>query len=69
MILLLSGLSIPNDRIEKISQRIDEGLKELLSATQRSVLSDINVSDIKDIRNTNAPTNEEFDLEELFGKY
>jgi Leucine-rich repeat (LRR) protein len=69
MILLLSGLSIPNDRIEKISQRIDEGLKELLAAKQRSVLSDIDVSEIKDIRNTNVVTNEEFDLEELFGKY
>ena len=59
-ILILSGLSIPDDRLVKAKQRIDEGLEELGRTKESSVLGDLNVTDIRD-------TN--IDLDDLFGKY
>lgn len=68
VVLILSGLSIPDDRLNKIKQRIDEGIKELSRVKESSVLDDMDTDMIRDLRKSNGSSND-LDLEELFGKY
>ena len=68
VILILSGLSIPDDRLNKIVQRIEEGMKELLKVKESSVLDTMDTNDIRDLRRSNK-SSDELDLDELFGKY
>ena len=68
VILILSGLSIPDDRLNKIAQRIDEGIKELSKVKESSILDNLDTDMIRDLRK-NEGSATDLDLDELFGKY
>lgn len=69
VVLILSGLSIPDDRLNKIVQRIDEGIKELSKVKESSVLDNmVNADTIRDLRNSEG-SSKELDLDDLFDKY
>jgi hypothetical protein len=68
MILILAGLSVPDDRLTKMVQRIESGLEELAHTKESSVLGNTDtVSMVKDLRSNNMQQSSEFSLEELFG--
>lgn len=67
--VILSGLSVPNDRIEKMSQRIEEGLKRLAEEQVSSVLDSIDTSSIKELRSNSSLKSEDIDFNDLFGNY
>lgn len=69
LILILSGLSIPDDRVTKMMQRIEEGLRELSERKENSLLDNLDTNNIKDLRNKNIGSDNSFDLDELFSKY
>lgn len=71
IILILSGLSVPDDRLTKIVQRIETGLSELASVKESSILDDTETnSKIKELRNGTIVTGEEeLDFDSLFSKY
>lgn len=68
LILIVSGLSVPDDRLTKLKQRIEEGMEELARNKESSILDDLDTLEIRDLR---ANTNEakELDFEDLFSKY
>ena len=68
-VVILSGLSVPDDRIEKISQRISEGLEELARKKEESLLDDMNTDEIKDLRGVAMKQSTEIDFDDLFSKY
>lgn len=68
VILVLSGLSIPDDRLNKIIQRIDEGLNELSKTKESSILDSMDTDTIRDLRGSEKSSNE-LNLDELFDKY
>ena len=68
-IVILSGLSVPDDRLEKITQRIQEGLEELSRTKQSSVLDTVETNDIKALRDNGIKQSSELDLDDIFGKY
>lgn len=67
--LILSGLSVPDDRLQKIMQRIEEGLEELARSKESSVLDDLETDAIKELRGTGMRSSTEFDLNDIFDKY
>jgi len=67
--LILSGLSVPDDRLEKIMQRIEEGLEELSRMKDSSVLDDAETDTIKELRDTTSQGSAELDLDDIFNKY
>lgn len=70
MVLILTGLSVPDDRLTKVVQRIESGLDELAQVKESSVLdSTESNSKIKELRSQTMKQSNEFDLDDLFGKY
>lgn len=71
VVLILSGLSIPDDRLTKIVQRIDDGLEELGRQKESSVLDDADMmQSVKELRGESSFGNKgDFDLDDLFAKY
>ena len=69
VILILAGLSVPDDRLEKIMQRIEKGLEDLSKTKRSSVLDDAETDAIKELRTTIVNDSAELDLDELFDKY
>ena len=70
MVLILAGLSVPDDRLTKMVQRIESGLEELAHTKESSVLGNTDTTSmVKDLRSNNMQQSSEFSLEELFGKY
>ena len=70
MILILSGLSVPDDRLTKIEQRIESGLDELAHVKESSVLDNTNSNNkIKELRTQVMKSSSEFNMEDLFSKY
>lgn len=70
MILIASGLSVPDDRLTKMVQRIESGLEELASMKESSVLdSDDGTNKIKELRTQVMKQSSEFDMDDLFSKY
>ena len=69
LILILSGLSIPDDRLTKMVQRIKEGLNELSSVKESSILDSMDTNNIRDLRNEHSSSNKSLDFDELFNKY
>lgn len=67
--LILAGLSVPDDRLEKIMQRIDEGLEELSRIKSSSVLDDARTDSIKELRDTGMKSSSDFDLDDIFNRY
>lgn len=68
VILILSGLSIPDDRIMKITQRINEGLEELGKQKESSILDELEYDNLKDLRK-DENTNTSLDLDDVFSKF
>lgn len=71
VVLILSGLSIPDDRLTKIVQRIEDGLEELGKVKESSVLdSSYTMETVKELRKeTTTSENVELDLDDIFSKY
>ena len=69
IILMLSGLSVPEDRIEKIVQRIDEAIDALSKTKDSAILNTINTETIKNLRDDTMQLSSEVDLEDILGKY
>ena len=69
VIFILSGLSVPDDRLTKMVQRIESGLESLVITKESSVLDNTETDKIKDLRSQIMKQNKEFDLDELFSKY
>ena len=75
VIAIMSGLSVPDDRIEKILQRIDEVTAQLTKTKESSVLDNANTDLIDMLRGTgtSATTKDEnndlSDLDSIFGQY
>lgn len=67
-VVIFAGLSIPDDRIIKMKQRIETGLDELGKQKKSSVLDDFDLDDIKDLRSDDK-SNGQFDLEDVFDKF
>lgn len=69
-VIIMSGLSVPDDRIQKIIQRIEEGLAELSRIKESSLLDSTNMSCVKELRDTGMKSSNDIDdLEDLFSKY
>ena len=70
MVLILTGLSVPDDRLTKVVQRIESGLEELAQVKESSVLDNTESnSKIKELRSQVMKQSDEFDMDDLFGKY
>ena len=68
-ILILSGLSVPDDRLTKMVQRIESGLEELANVKESSVLGTMETKRIKELRTQTMKSSSEFDIDDLFDKY
>lgn len=69
VVVILTGLSVPDDRLLKIKQRIDEGLEELARTKTSSVLDDVDMESVKELRGNGIENSNELDLNDLFDKY
>jgi hypothetical protein len=72
VIIILSGLSVPDDRIQKILQRIEEATKELSRVKESSILDKANVDAITNLRSTSNVPDEKPDeiiISDIFSKY
>lgn len=68
VIVILAGLSIPDDRITKIAQRIQEALDELGKKKETSVLDDFDTDSLRELRSEDG-TNASLDLDDVFSKF
>ena len=73
MITLLSGLSVPDDRIEKIIQRIDEATAQLTKVKESSILDEAQTDFLDQLRGSDSSKKEtdidQIDLDDIFGNY
>lgn len=69
IVLILAGLSVPDDRLEKMVERIEEGLEALAKTKSSSVLDDLDTDEIKNARTGNAKGSADFDLDDLLSMY
>lgn len=70
--VLLSGLSIPDDRIEKIIQRIDEATSKLTKVKESSILDETQTEFLDQLRRSNNSSQQnvdEIDLDDIFSNY
>ena len=71
-IVISSGLSLPEDRIEKINERIQEILDEIEKQKQvNSILDTIETDKIKGLRGIRNDSNgpDEIDIDDFLSKY
>lgn len=68
VILIASGMSVPDDRLTKIVQRIEESMNELSKMTESSILGSVETDKIKDLR-ASANGLSDLDLDDLFSRY
>jgi tubulin-like protein CetZ len=72
VITILSGLSVPDDRIEKIMQRIQEATAALTRTKESSILDDASTDLLNDLRGTGTKDTEggdKINLDDIFGSY
>lgn len=71
VIIIAAGLSVPDDRLTKIMQRIDEGIEELNRVKEKTVLDDTSTTDvIRDLRSSTQQTEStDCNLDDIFGKF
>jgi hypothetical protein len=69
--VILSGLSVPDDRIEKIMQRISEATAALTRTKESSILDDVSTDILSNLRGSSkdAPDKNEVNLDDIFGNY
>lgn len=66
--VIFSGLSIPDDRLSKIVQRIEDGKRDLGNTKESTVLDTFNGDDVDDLRRDDKSVGE-LNLDEVFDKY
>lgn len=74
VVLITSGMSVPDDRITKVVQRIEEATAALTLTKNTSVLGDTDVSLLNELRRGEANATDEkeadkVDLDDVFNKY
>ena len=70
VIIIAAGLSVPDDRLTKMIQRIEEGMEELNRVKEHTVLDSTETNMIKDLRHSTQKTETvECDLDDIFGKF
>jgi tubulin-like protein CetZ len=74
VVTLMSGLSVPDDRIEKIVQRIDEASAALSKVKESSILDEASTDSLDLLRQSgkdsdNDPNAKEIDLDNIFDLY
>lgn len=71
VIVILSGLSIPDDRITKMVERIQEAEAEISKVKESSVLDSISTDNISKIRHSSTSCNEgsNINIDDTFDKY
>jgi cell division GTPase FtsZ len=71
VIVILAGMSVPDDRIQKMLQRIEEATEQLTKVKSSSILDDAQTDLIKSLRDTSAGKTDpaDIDLNETFNKY
>jgi len=67
-IVIASGMSIPDDRLNKIVQRIEDGTKGLGMMKESSVLDSFDMDAVDELRQDEKSTGK-LDLDEVFDKY
>ena len=68
LILIVSGLSVPDDRLMKMKQRIEEGIEALSVTKEDSILDELDTHEIRSLR-TNVQSSDELDLNDIFSKF
>jgi cell division GTPase FtsZ len=70
-IAIMSGLSVPDDRIEKILQRIEEVTDQINKIKESSILDDASIDFIDDLRKNKSETNsiDSIGIDDLFKEY
>ncbi len=69
VILILTGLSVPDDRLIKITQRIEEGLEEMSRTKSSSVLDSTDTKSIKDLRGNEMEGSNDLNFDDIFDRY
>lgn len=72
VIAVMSGLSMPDDRLTKIVQRIDEVTEQLMVTKSSSVLKNADVGIIRELRDTGDQGNSDgtdIDYDDIFSQY
>jgi len=72
VIAIMSGLSMPDDRLEKIVQRIDGVTEQLMTTKESSVLGNVNTDLISELRgnaNTGSSDGKDIDFDDIFSRY
>jgi cell division GTPase FtsZ len=72
IIAVMSGMSIPDDRIEKVIQRIDDVTTQLSKKKESSVLELAQLDLLQDLRgnnNVNKQQATDLDIDDIFGKF
>lgn len=71
VVVILAGLSIPDDRIQKMIQRIDEAKEALNRTKPSSILDNVQTEDIDALREIESRENvaKDIDLNDIFSKY
>jgi tubulin-like protein CetZ len=71
VITVLSGLSVPDDRIEKIMQRIQEATAALTRTKESSILDDASTDMLDSLRGSSTKDGkvDNVDLDDIFGSY
>lgn len=70
VILIMSGLSVPDDRLEKIMQRIESGMAELTKSKASLILGSADTDAIKELRGSSTHESAiEFSLDDIFDQY
>lgn len=68
LVLILSGLSVPDDRLMKMKQRIEEGIEALSVVKEDSILDEFDTNEIRNMR-VNTQASDELDLDDIFSKF
>ncbi|MMZ42353.1 cell division protein FtsZ [compost metagenome] len=71
VIVILSGLSVPDDRLQKIVQRIESAKEDLTRTKSSEILQNKNTDFVNELRGTNKPETDGDDIDEddIFNRY
>lgn len=70
VLVLMSGLSIPDDRIEKINERVEEAKEKISRVKESSLLESTDVSFLGELRNTSTEeTDTQVDIGSIFEQF